>query len=273
MTVSDAAATTLSPERSAILAVLEKKMWWNATSHDVKAALMALPEGENKTKNFNGYLADLAARPEVVGNVQQLSILSAKSGNYGVITMFQVKPLGRDEHYTYEYFSWFTGPMAGAKGAVFVKDSTTGRVTHCITSITTPFATAWRTAGMYGGFVENGESLNDNALRELREELGTDELDIDVIPLGTMLTDQGMTNNRPGVFIAFIKSDQVSSLPSNPVNTDAYELESTRQVFPIEQLSELIETVEDPFFQTSVLRALGRGLLPHYVLDSYQADL
>jgi hypothetical protein len=88
-----------------------------------------------------------------------------------------------------------------------------------------------------------------------------------------MLTDQGMTNNRPGVFIAFVTSDQVSRLPSNPVNTDAYELESTRQVFPIEQLSELIETVEDPFFQTSVLRALGRGLLPHHVLDPYQADL
>jgi ADP-ribose pyrophosphatase YjhB (NUDIX family) len=250
----------MSPERTAIFAQLEGKAWWRNTANELKYDLLIRPE------NWNGYLADLAKRPEVIGNATQREIVEIPRTTFGGSTMFLVQTAGQADTNTYEYHSWRFGPRSGAKGVVFVKDPITGQVTHFLLSRGMKFAPAELCWDCHGGFVEGNETLADNAMREIREELGVEDLKVKVVPLGTMRPDAGLTNNHPSVFVAFITTDEAANLPHEPVNPDPYELETKLHVFPIEQLPQLIDENDDAFFQTSVLRALRKGLLPLWAL-------
>jgi ADP-ribose pyrophosphatase YjhB (NUDIX family) len=211
----------------------------------------------------------LAARPEVIGNATQLQILEIPRTNFGGSTMFLVQTEGQENTNKYEYHSWRHGTQSGAKGVVFVKDPSTGHVTHFLLSRGMKFAPAELCWDCHGGFVEGKETLADNAMREIREELGAEDLKVKVIPLGTMRPDSGLTNNHPSIFVAFITTDEATNLSSEPVNTDAYELETKLHVLPIEQLPQLIDENDDAFFQTAVLRALKKGLIPLWTLQEY----
>lgn len=98
---------------------------------------------------------------------------------------------------------------------------------------------------------------------EIREELGASDLAVeDVIDLGHIVTDAGMTNNYPGVFAAIIEARNVASVQRRPVNPDEYELQAGVFIFPTSQLRELLTQIEDPLFLAAAVRSASRGVFP-----------
>lgn len=191
-------------------------------------------------------------------------------GNFAVIPVFEISKLDPEGNptgvkQTYEFVSWRHGEESGAKGVVFVKKD--GKITHFIILRGAKFATGREEFDTLGGFIEPTEAGVENkvkeiASREIGEELGLTDIKIDeVISLGKIKTDAGMTNNAPFVFAATINADEALRISHEPINLDPTDLKSGPLIFPIEQLSEVLAKNEDSFFAFTIAKAINEGIL------------
>lgn len=247
-----------SERRSAILEKLGKKAWFVASDVGLIAELATLAE------IWDGYLEDLANRPDVIGDLTVHRIVAAHFGNFAVITMFEVTRPAADKPYTYEYVSWNRGPMSGAKGLVLIE--TSGQISHFVVLRASRFALGAEAFDAVGGFAEVSEKGVKGMLgrfeTEIKEELGAPELVVkEVHDLGRLLPDAGMTNNHPLIFAAVIdagQADKVGSL-SNP---DPWELASGPTIMPMSRLRETVLANDDSYFHIVVTRLIAKGILP-----------
>jgi hypothetical protein len=259
----------LTPTRHAIATQLAERAWFRGTDPSLQHALLTLPEDPARRNDWNGLLADLAARPESIGGVTMLRMKELKAGNFAALMIFDVVN-DAGTFYTYEMVSWKFGPMSGAKGIVFIR--TNGRITHFVVLRGEKFATGMLEYDSVGGFAELGVdgviTIPELIANEIRQELGAMDLEVaDVIDLGRHLVDPGMTNNRPGLFASIIDAGQVAKISRVPVNLDELELRAGPLVLPIRQLGDFFQEDEDAFFRAAVGMAVNQGIIaPRYLV-------
>lgn len=250
----------------AIRDMIKEKPWFKASDTDIQAKLMSLGE------ECSGFLEDLATRPDIIGNVRVLALVELlipkRAPVYGIFPIFLVQ---RQENpsfvYTYQYFSWCQGPLAGAKGILLVEDSG-GQITHFIVNRGQKFATGTKTYDGFGGFAEIGEnsidSMRDRFRTEIQEELGLEEIYLkEIVDLGRLYVDAGMTNNHPKIFAAIIDEEQAKKIESGTKkNDDPRELQMGTVIRPINELPQFALENDDSFFLSCVCRfAMKRGFI------------
>lgn len=264
---------TLTPQRRKIVDQLKSRPWFQDTKPELQVTLATLPQ-EGK-ENHDGFLADMAARPDKLGGVKVTGLADLARGNFALIPKFDVENEKGDK-FTYEYVSWRYGPESGAKGLVLVKGDD-GEISHFVVLRGDKFATAKKESDSVGGFadlnVDGVTSMLGRIQTEVKEELGVPDLKVDskdIYDLGMMLPDAGMTNNRPHLFAAVIDGKEAKKIPEglDTKNPDAYELKAGALVIPIGQLPEVIKMNNDAFFLSSVSRALAHGVIKWPQLDA-----
>jgi len=259
-------AGTVTPERQKIVEQLAQRVWFQATDPTLQEALTYLPD--TGIENHDGFLQDLANRPDEISGVTVQKLVDLPRGNFALIPKFEVKN-SNDQSYTYEYVSWRQGPQSGAKGIVFVRPPLPGASpTHFVTLVGEKFAPGRKVNDSVGGFIDIGvdgvQNLMGRIDKEIREETGVEDLKIDeVVDLGPMQVDAGMTNNRPNLFAAFIDTEQAGRIPDKPINSDIYELASGALVLPMTHLKDFILSNTDAFFQAAMLKAIAEGHVPY----------
>lgn len=259
----DALLARATPERRSIFEKLREKKWFQQTDPTLQKSLLLLPS--KGRENHNGFLDDLANRPEEIANIKVERMIDLPKGSFALVPKFEVSRLDNPSlRYTYEYVSWRTGPLSGAKGVVFVEKD--GQTSHFIVLRGEKFAPAKPTWDTVGGFVDTGrESVNQietHVSREIQEELGGSDIHVNkVVNLGHVLPDAGMTNNEPSLFAAFIGANDLSRLSSEPVNPDIYELKSGAVIFPIDHLPQVVMDNTDGYFLSTIARAWAKGII------------
>ncbi len=261
-----------TPERRGIFEKLQEKQWFQQTDPSIQKALLTLPS--HGQENHDGFLDDLARRPEEVANIKVERMIDLPHGSFALVPKFEVSRLDNPSmRYTYEYVSWRTGPLSGAKGVVFVEKD--GQTTHFIVLRGDKFAPGKPVWDTVGGFIDlNADGvthLDERVVHEIHEELGGNDITINnVVSLGKVLPDAGMTNNEPSLFAAFIGSGDLSRLSAYPVNPDIYELKSGAVIFPIEQLPDVVMENSDGYFLSTIARAWAKGIIapPHTLIGT-----
>jgi len=253
-----------SPERRAIFEKLQGKQWFQHTDFELQKKLLTLPR--KGKENYDGFLADLAARPEDIANIHVERLVDVPRGKFAIVPKFEVSRIDRpNTRFTYEYVSWNTGPLSGAKGVVFVEKG--GQLSHFIVLKGEKFATGKTGFDSVGGFFDKGtdgvNTIDDLIRKEIAEELGKPDIAISTIDrLGSLHPDAGMTNAKPELFAATISFDEMRRLPSQPVNPDIEELASGPVIYPLEALPQVVMTNSDGFFLSTIARAWAKGIIP-----------
>jgi hypothetical protein len=253
-----------TPERRAIYDTLATKSWFQHTDHELQKKLLSLPD--KGRENHNGFLEDLASRPEEIANIKVERMVDLPHGSFALVPKFEVSRLDNPgTRYTYEYVSWRDGPKSGGKGVVFVEKD--GKITHGIILHGGQFATGTDTYKSFGGFMDKGVdgvvTPMDRMKAEIIEEIGSDNVTIQKMErLGTVHPDVGMTNESPDLFAAVISVDDLYHLPKNPINKDMFELKTGTVVFPIESLPNVVLTNTDGYFLSTIARAWAKGIVP-----------
>lgn len=259
-----------SLERLEIKKSLSQKSWFQLTSPKLRQELLSLPE------NHNGYLRDLASRPEKIANIRVNKLVKLARGNFAIISVFEIRNLTNGLISTYEYVSWRHGSHCGAKGLLLIKNG--DRLTHFVVLHGEKFATALQETDLPGGFIE---ARDDNACdpmvrrftTELEEELGLKNVALEGSPidLGVVAVDPGMTNSRVRLYVATINASFTDRIDAGR-NTDSLELAMGAAIIPIECLASYLEKCEAAFFGQCVLRAVNRGFIPVEALVSCDGD-
>jgi len=264
---------TAASSRQEIEAVLTSKPWFEVSSPEIKKLLLGLPGSDVPAQNCNGYLAHLANRPTVAGGVKVRKIndvLIPPGRIFGIFTNIEVEKVADAKVvFCYQYFSWRQGPESGAKGLVLIKGRS-GKVTHGVMLNGYSFAVGADTPDMVGGFAEANETgvkgFLKNFTREMCEELGVPDLVIEeVMPLGNLLVDRGMTNNCPAIYGATIDAASADKIPLGQwKNPDPYEMSAVPNIVPIEKFwgpTGLVATSNDAYFLACVARLVANGTL------------
>jgi hypothetical protein len=246
---------------------LTGRAWFQATDPDLQRVMAHLPQIGKE--NHDGFLQDLADRPDEIGGVVVNKMVDLPHGNFALLPIFEVENPASGQKYTYEYVSWRYGPQSGAKGIVFVRPPLPGASpTHFITLVGERFAPGRKVNDSLGGFADIGvdgvQSMLDRIKTEIREETGVDDLGIDEVHnLGRLHVDGGLTNNAPELFAAFIDTAQAVRIPEEGINPDVHELKSGALILPMHQLPKFVMNNTDALFQASMLKAIVAGHVPH----------
>ncbi len=252
-----------SAARVAINNALRAHTWFERSDLSEKVRLLELPE------SCNGFLDHLSKRPKTGGGVELIRIahvLIPPGAIFGIFINFEVKQINPPHNtYFYQYFSWKQGPLSGAKGVVLIRSG--GCITHLICLHGFSFATGTDVFGLPGGFMEEDDAFRADMrfLTELFEEMGFDDVPTnDLIDLGLVHADPGLTNNCPRLFAAVIDMDDVSQLNLHHTNLDRFEMSRKVIVVPAEKLwgeRGLIELHTHGFFGVIAARLINRGIL------------
>ena len=259
----DSLLARTTPERRAIFESLQEKSWFANTAPELQKKLLTLPD--KGRENHDGFLKNLAERPEEVSNVKIERMIDLPKGSFALVPKFEVSRVDNPSiRYTYEYVSWRTGPLSGAKGVVFVEKD--GKTTHFIALRGEKFAPGKKVWDTVGGFIDidadGVKTLDQRTTHEIKEELGIDNLQISrVVNLGRVAPDSGMTNNEPAIFAAFIKDTDMAKISSKPVNPDVYELKSGAVILPMEQLPKIVMENNDGYFLSTIARSWAKGII------------
>lgn len=255
--------------RNSIMEHLKKKKWFQETSKQLQMQLYELPQLGKE--NHDGFLKDLASRPEHFGGLEVISMIKFSRGNFMLLPVFKVRRNNDGFEYTYEYVSYRQGRVPGAKGIVFIQKD--DKITHFVLLKGYKFATAKLEDDSFGGFMDPNDThtptLNETMIRELKEELGISNLILERdYDLGSIAIDPGMTNNTPRLFAAVINGDEAKKITEKPVNPDSLELSASIIVAPISQIPQFIKEVNESFFLACISRAIVYGIIPHDILKS-----
>lgn len=261
----------LTPERQKIVHKLARLEWFAKTSPKLQEKLILLPQ--TGIENHDGFLEDLAARPESLGGVEILKLHSLSQGAFAVIPRFDVRSIDGGHKYTYEYVSWRQGPLSGAKGLVFVRPAKNQAPTHFVVVAGEKFATGSKVYDAIGGFIDLGvqdvQTIMDRILLEIKQEIGVLDMPVDeVIRLGDLHTDVGMTNNKPVLFLAFITTKNAARIPKDEFSLDIYELKVGASLLPLSELKQLCEESTNSYFFAALVKSLVSAKTPKSARDA-----
>lgn len=234
---------------------LESKKWYQESCLEIK--------DEIKTLGINpatfGYVEDLAGRDDhlngdTIIKLSRIAHADSKYGVYGIGSWFEVKNK-KDEVRMEGYYSWGWGPKSGAKLLVLAKRK--GEITHLATQREQKFPTGSVEYILAGGFPKLNESVLDFIIRSLQKDLGLDvsskDLVLDqIISLGRLSPDAGMTNNKPNMYAVVVNIDD--GLYKDLKKDDKIEKDDGLVLWPINKLSDLISKCDDAYLLSALLR-------------------
>lgn len=246
---------TTQINRQAIASKLHSHAWFKNTSLDIQAELLGL------SPDYDGFLEDIAARPDEIGELDVLNLKKIDYGHFLILPVFEVRSTLTNQIFTYEYVSWKTGSHPGAKGIIFLE--TEGEITHFLVSKSHSFSTGTEKfeaiGGLYLRFFENKlENLPKKIEQEICFHLGVDKLNFKkIVDLGLAHPDLGMTNNTSKLFAATI---DISDLPNLTTKEDfrathkptGFEL----KIIHISELSTYLNIIDDNYFLSAIARIL-----------------
>ena len=265
--------STLTERKQAAIVELQKRSFWKATQPSIQQQILGLPD------DCAGYLEDLINRQIEVGGVRKIAISELIVPDacpiFSILTIYLVQSL-KDPSlaYRYQYHSWKHGPNSGSKGLLFVRNGF--KLTHLLCLRGESFAVGGPTFDTFGGFIEvKKDDINKmvgNFKREISEEMGLkpeDELDLEeIIPLGRLFVDRGLTNNHPFIFAAVVNGEKATKIKTeeDAGNPDPYEMRSGTFLVPIKDVSGqkgFAMQNDDGYFLSIMMRmvALGRIVL------------
>lgn len=233
---------------------LNSRTWFKNSAQEVQKELMDLAENPE----VHGFVEDIAGRPDKVGKETQLRLVKLEHspkdyGIYGISSWFETET--EDGKKKIEgYYSWAWGPKSGAKLLLLVKDGES--ITHLIVLRNDKFPIGDRVFDIVGGFSQQNESVYEFVLRKIKEELGFDASDgvvkvEDIIGLGRIMPDAGMTNNHPLLY-----SVVLNVLDKEKIPLIKGELYRTGDVlfWPVEKLCDLVNRADDSYFLSALAR-------------------
>jgi len=246
---------SLSPNRQTHLSKLTRHDWFNNTSFEIQKEVLTLPE------DHNGFIEDLSNRPDEIGEVDVLRLLSLKAGNFLITPIFEVRSNITNQIFTYEYVSWKTGSRPGARFIIFLE--TEGKITHFVVSKSHKFSTNTENyeaiGGLYAHFLENKlQNLPNKIEKEICFHLGVDNLEFkNVINLGPAHPDLGITNNMSDLYAVTI---DISALPNLTTKSD---FRSTHKpvgfeikILHISEFKAFLTQINDNYFLSAAARVL-----------------
>lgn len=247
------------------IALIKKKIkshyWFKNSKPAIQDSLLELV----KVSRTSGFVEDLANRPEIVGGYTQNRVVKFehspdKNQIYGVAIWFEVENTKGEKHIE-GFYSWAMGVKSGAKMLVLIRYK--NEITHIALTKEQKFAIGSEIYNMPGGFPKINESVFDLIHRKLEDDLGVDVKDGhikvgDIIGLGRIMPDPGMTNNHP--FLYAIVLDLTENIFPPIRIGEVYETGGKLVLWPIERLSELVNKVDDSYFLSSLTRLMLSGV-------------
>lgn len=238
-----------------VMKKLRSRDWFKNTRKSLKTQLSALA----KNPNTQGFVEDIANRPDRLGSVKHLKLIKLahspeKYGIYGIGAWFQVETEDGDKKVE-GYYSWAMGPKSGAKLLVLIRHKK--KVTHLALLKNEKFPVGAKVFDMVGGFPRLNESVFEMITRQLEEELGIDGSNAstyisEIIGLGRIMTDAGMTNNHPFLYAVII---DIADKTFPPFKIDeTYEESEGIVLWPVDKLSELVNKIDDSYFLSALAR-------------------
>ena len=240
---------------------LKSKKWYEASSDSIKKEIETLAINPSTF----GYVEDLANRSDKVGQDRILRLAKIdhaepEFGIYGIATWFEVEdPTG--EKRSEGYYSWGWGPKSGAKLLVLVRRK--GEITHLAFQREERFQTGSIVYNLAGGFPKLNESVLSFIIRLLKKDLNLDIRDgsitlNEIISLGRVATDSGMTNNHPNLYAVII--DLAENKFSDVQAGDTLEEEVGLVLWPISEVSEIVNKCDDSYFLAALARLTLSGI-------------
>lgn len=235
--------------------------WYINSSERVKNQICGLKS------ECNGFLNALLQRPLIAGGMyfsKIVHIFHSPSKIFGLFLICEVISLETGESYLYEFHSWKQGKYSGEKGIICLKNKS-NKITHLVIKEGFRFAPAENTFDCVGGFrTGSRQDMSKNIFEELESETGIvpDEVE-NIIHLGNFLVDTGITNNKPEIYCAIVKTT-IDGLDLGHQNTDRFEPKSNTHIVPVEYLmgpNGFIIKNPDSFFSVILLRMFALGII------------
>lgn len=246
----------MSSNRQEIVKKLRSHTWFKNTTTEIQEEVFALPE------DFDGFLEDLAGRPDEIGELDVLKITKLSHGQWLLLPVFEVRSNITNQVFTYEYASWKTGSHPGARGIIFLE--TNGQITHFLVSKTHKFSTTTEVYESIGGlYLHFNENKVQNLPRKIEQEicfhLGVEHLEFKkIIDLGLAHPDLGMSNNASDLFAAVV---DISHAPNLTTRSDfrktnkpvGFEL----KIVHISEFMDYLGKIDDNYFLSAAARVLA----------------
>jgi len=250
---------TLSPNRQLLGNKLLENDWFKNTNFTLQKELLTLPQ------DFESFIFDMSNRGDEIGDLDVLSLNKLLIANYLVIPIFEVRSNVNNQIFTYEYVSWKNGPKNGVKLTLFIEIN--GKIEYFVTKQIDKFSMNGRVYDSIAGFIQFSDktllNLPKNIENELKKHLGLEKITVDrFLDLGTIHTDIGLTNNRPGLVAAIIDGNNAKHLESiKGKRVTTKELSFTIDIVPIKELSHYVEKINDAYFLATVSRLLAKKVI------------
>lgn len=240
---------------------LTSKKWFNDSADEIKDEIKALAINPSTF----GYVEDLSSHDDKIGGDTLLKLIKIEHaptefGIYGIGTWFVVENSDGDKR-SEGYYSWGWGPKSGAKLLVLVRRK--GEITHFAFQREGKFPTGSVEYNLAGGFPKLNESVLNFILRSLKKDLGLDVRDgnitlNEIISLGRMAPDSGMTNNHPNLYAVIIDfGDNI--YPEIQAGNKLEESEGI-VLWPIDEVSEIVSKCDDSYFLSAMSRLTLSGI-------------
>lgn len=244
------------PNRQKIEKKLNSTSWFKATDPAIQEKILNLSE------DYDGYLEDLATRPDEIGELDVLKMTKVSYGQYLVLSVFEVRSNLTNQVFTYEYVSWKTGNTPGARGIIFLESE--GKISHFVVSLSHKFSTGKESYEAIGGlylrfFGNKAQNLPKKVEEEICFHLGIDHLEFTkVISLGQANPDLGMTNNVSDLFVAIVDISHKSKLITKPDFRSTHKPVGFEiKVIPISEFTDYLGKIDDNYFLSAAARALS----------------
>ena len=240
---------------------LNSKEWYQASSPAIKKEIKNLALAPSTF----GYVEDLAARGDTLVGDKILKLTKivhadTKFGIYGIASWFEVID-EKKEMRSEGFYSWGWGPKSGAKLLVLVRRK--GEITHFAFQREQKFPAGGVMYNLAGGFPRLNESVLDFIIRSLKRDL---DLDVrnngvtlnEIISLGRVSPDTGMTNNHPNLYAVIVDFDD-KKYPEVEAG-DKFEENVGIVLWPVGEISEMVNKCDDSYFLAAMARLTLSGI-------------
>ncbi len=235
---------------------LLKHDWFKNTDVVLLQEILSLPE------DYQGFLEDLASRPDEIGELDVLKLTKIGHGHFLILLVFEVRSNITNQIFTYEYASWKTGSRPGARGIIFLE--TDGIISHFLVSKMHKFSSTEEVLESIGGlYLHIFENKMQNLPKKIEEEicfhLGIENLKFKkIFDLGKAHPDFGMTNNVSDLYAAII---DISNLPNLTTKKDFRETHKPMgfelQIIHISEFKDYLNKIEDNYFLSAAARVIA----------------
>ena len=239
---------------------LKSKKWYQGSSDDIKKEIETLAMNPSTF----GFVEDLSGREDKIGGDKMLRLAKIdhadpEFGIYGIASWFEVEDAKGDKR-SEGLYSWGWGPKSGAKLLVLARRK--GEITHIVFQREPKFPVGSTVYNLAGGFPKLNESVLDFIIRSLKKDLNLDIKDGDItlneiISLGRVIPDSGMTNNHPNLYAVIdLGKDKFPDVQMG----DKFEEGKGLVLWPISEISEIVSKCDDSYFLSAMARLTLSGI-------------